>query len=140
MTDAAPEGLPASDSVSPNPRRRRSGSQKRARGALVNFRVSAEERAELDQAAQRAGLTLGSYIRERVLAAAKTRSVRRPTVEAQAVTRLQAEMNRIGGNIHQILRRVNFGETPAAAEFQEALTGYREVIAAILAALGRGRR
>jgi hypothetical protein len=34
---------------------------------------------------------------------------------------------------------VNFGETPLAYEFQEALAGYREVIDAILAALGRKR-
>jgi uncharacterized protein (DUF1778 family) len=121
------------------PKRRRSGSEKRARGGLISFRVAPQERAALDEAAARAGLSLGSYIRTVVIAAPRTRSTRRPSVEVQAVTRLQAEMNRVGGNIHQILRRVNFGETPVAAEFREALTGYREVIAAILAVLGRGR-
>lgn len=49
-------------------------------------------------------------------------------------------MNKVGSNIHQLLRRVNFGETPAGDEIREAFQGYRQVIAGILAALGRTPR
>ena len=86
----------------PSKPRRRSGSEQRERSQLISFRVAPSERAALDAAAERAGLSLGAYIREAVIAAPKTRGIRRPSVEVQAVTRLQAEMNRVGGNIHQI--------------------------------------
>ena len=74
-----------------------------------------------------------------MLAAPKTQSRRRPSIEVQAITRLQGEMNRVGGNIHQILKRVNFGETPIAEEFSQALKGDRQVIATILETLGPGK-
>jgi hypothetical protein len=80
---------------------------------------------------------LGSFIRARVLNVHHTRAQRRPSVELETIARLHAEMNRVGSNIHQILKRVNFGETPIAHEFHEALDGYREVIDAILVTLGR---
>jgi hypothetical protein len=121
-------------------RPRKSGSEQRQKERRITFRMSPQEYATLEEAAGSAGLTLGSYIRSNVLEAPQTRQRRRPSVEVMAVTRLQGEMNRVGSNIHQILKRVNFGETPVAEEFHEALSGYREVIAAILETLGRGKR
>jgi hypothetical protein len=117
--------------------RHRRGSEQRRRASLVAFRASPEEKAELEASAQNAGLTLGSFIRARVLNVHHTSARRRPSVELETIARLHAEMNRVGGNIHQILKRVNFGETPLAHEFHEALDGYREVIDAILVTLGR---
>jgi hypothetical protein len=118
----------------------KSGSENRQKGRPVSVRMSPQEYATLEEAAGSAGLTIGSYIRSIVLAAPQTRQRRRPSVEVMAVTRLQGEMNKVGSNIHQILKRVNFGETPIAEEFHEALSGYRQVIAAILETLGRGKR
>jgi predicted transcriptional regulator len=40
------------------------------------------------------------------------------------------------GNMNQITRRVNFGETPEGAEFIEALSGIKEILAKIRGALG----
>jgi hypothetical protein len=114
--------------------------EQRQKQRRITFRLSPEEYRNLETAATGAGLTMGTYIRGQVLDAPTTGRRRRPSVEVQAITRLQGEMNRIGGNIHQILKRVNFGETPLAYEFHEALTGYREVIGAIMSALGRGPR
>ena len=118
--------------------KRRSGSENRKRRDRISFRVAEAERTELEGKAGLVGVTLGSFIRTSLLDAPTTRTTRRPTIEVEAVTRLQGEMNKIGSNIHQLLRRVNFGETPAAEEFSEALSGYREVIDAILTVLGRG--
>lgn len=118
--------------------RNRSGSEKRRRAGIIGFRATLSERAELEAAAERAGLSLSSYVRAATLKAPKMRATRRPSIEVQTITRLQGAMNKVGSNVHQLLRRVNFGETPEAREYREALTGYREVIAAILAALGRG--
>jgi hypothetical protein len=118
---------------------RKSGSEMRQRQRRMTFRLSAEEYENLDAAARDAGLTLGSYIRAKTVGIAHTGARRRPSLELETIARLQGEMNRVGSNIHQILKRVNFGETPLAYEFEDALRGYREVIEAILAALGRRR-
>lgn len=126
--------------MEPKQGRARQGSETRQKQHRVTFRLAASELAELEAAADRAGQTVGSYIRSRALAAPVTRARRRPTVEVQALTRLQGEMNKVGSNLHQLVRRVNFGETPAGDEVRAALNGYREVIAAILATLGRGTR
>jgi uncharacterized protein (DUF1778 family) len=131
--------MPFDSEPSPKKRPRKSGSEQRQKRRRIIFRVTAEEYDSLETAARGAGLTLGSFIRTRMLTATQTRQRRRPSVEVEALARLQAEMNRVGSNIHQILKRVNFGETPLAHEFHDALAGYREVIDAILAALGRKR-
>jgi hypothetical protein len=70
--------------------------------------------------------------------APRTRTRRRALVDVAALARLIGELNRIGGNINQILKRVNFGETPVAHEFHEALAGHLEIIAAIRDAMGLG--
>jgi hypothetical protein len=116
---------------------RRSGTEQRQKQRRITFRVSDGEFGSVQVAADRAGVTVGTYVRDTVIGSPETRRRHRPSVEVQAVTRLQGEMNRVGGNIHQILKRVNFGETPIAHEFHEALAGYRQVIESILTVLGR---
>ena len=116
------------------------GSETRQKELRVSIRGNADEYAEIAQAADREGLSLASYARKRLLAILIERKHRRPTVEIQAITRLQGEMNRVGSNIHQLLKPVRFGGTPAGDEVIAACAGYREVIAGILATLGRGPR
>lgn len=120
--------------------RKRSGSENRARGNIVAFRVSEEERAELEQAAELAGLTLGSYVRQRVLAAPKTRAVRRPPLEQKLLAQLLGQLGRVGGNIHQIVRHMNFGGVVMHDELRPALASFEEAAGAILQAMGRGQR
>jgi len=128
------DGNEASKPLSHRPKK--SGSAIRQKQNVMTFRVTAEERLELDTAAIEAGLTSGSYIRQSLLKAARTGKRRRPLADVAALPRLLGELNRIGGNINQIARRVNFGETPLAGEFRQALAGHVEIIAAIRAALG----
>ena len=64
------------------PKPRRSGSERRQKGRIVPFRVSETEYAELDALAEREGLSIGTYVRERVLKAPTTRPIRRPVVES----------------------------------------------------------
>lgn len=120
--------------------RKRSGSENRARGNIVAFRVSEEERAELEQAAELAGLTLGSYVRQRVLAAPKTRAVRRPPLEQKLLAQLLGQLGRVGGNIHQIVKHMNFGSGVMHDELRPALASFEAAAAAILQAMGRGQR
>ena len=84
--------------------RKKSGSENRARGGVVAFRVSAEERAELEEKAELSGLSLGSYVRQCVLTAPKTRTVRRPPIEQKLLAQLLGQLGKAGGNIHQILK------------------------------------
>lgn len=118
----------------------RSGSDTRQRGGIVAFRVSESERAELEKAAELAGLSLGSYVRGRVLAAPRTRAVRRPPIEQKLLTQLLGQLGRVGGNIHQIVKHMNFGGGVMHDELRSALAAFEEAAAAILAAMGRGPR
>jgi hypothetical protein len=120
--------------------KKRSGSENRARGSVVAFRVSEEERAELEQAAELAGLTLGSYVRQRVLTAPKTRAVRRPPIEQKVLAQLLGQLGRVGGNIHQIVKHMNFGSGVMHDELRPALASFEEAAGAILQAMGRGQR
>ena len=102
--------------------------------------MTAAEYAEIEEASARESLSIGGYVRSRSLSAPTTRASRRPPVDAQALARLQGEMNRVGSNIHQLLRFFRFGGTPASDEIIAAFAGYREVIAAILETLGRSKK
>lgn len=113
------------------------GSEKRARTATLTVRVSNEERATIDQAAERAGLMIGSYARKVLLEAPAPRQVRRPPVERRELVRLLAELGKIGSNINQLARAVNTGELIGAPALEEDLNGLRILRDAILRALGR---
>jgi len=117
-----------------------SGSENRHRGGIVGFRVTAAERAELENAAEKAGLSLGSYIREKVLTSPKTRAVRRPPIEKKLLAQLLGQLGRVGGNIHQIVKHMNFGTGVMHDELRSALAAFEEAAAAIIQAMGRGQR
>jgi len=133
-------------SPAPKPRRARtarsdgsahSGSETRQRGSIVPFRVNASERADLEAAADRAGLSLGSYIRARVLTAPTTRATRTPPVNKVALAKLLGEIGRIGGNVNQIARQLNSGRDPQeVANLQHTLRSLWQMRDAVLMALG----
>ena len=120
--------------------RKRSGSENRARGGVVAFRVSAEERAELEEKAELSGLSLGSYVRQCVLTAPKTRTVRRPPIEQKLLAQLLGQLGKAGGNIHQIVKHMNFGAGVMHSELRSALVSFEEAAGAIMEAMGRGQR
>ena len=120
--------------------RKRSGSENRARGGVVAFRVSTEERAELEEKAELAGLSLGSYVRQCVLTAPKTRTVRRPPIEQKLLAQLLGQLGKAGGNIHQILKHMNFDAGVMHSELRSALVSFEEAAGAIMEAMGRGQR
>ena len=120
--------------------RKRSGSENRARGGVVAFRVSTEERAELEEKAELSGLSLGSYVRQCVLTAPKTRTVRRPPIEQKLLAQLLGQLGKAGGNIHQILKHMNFGAGVMHSELRSALVSFEEAAGAIMEAMGRGQR
>jgi hypothetical protein len=130
------------DSPTPARKRQVSGSERRrSRAMLPPVRCSAEQRAAVEDAAQRAGLSVGSYVLATVLKSPPPRGGRRvPQVEKAAIAQILAQAGRIAGNTNQIAKRVNLGGFPEGIEFLAAakeLAGLRDDIRA---ALGRGRR
>ena len=114
-----------------------SGSEKRQRGGIVGFRVSIAERLELEAAADRAGLTLGSHIRSCVLNSPKTRAVRRPPVEKVLLAQLLGQLGKVGGNIHQIVKHMNYGEGVDRDQLRSALLAFEESASLIMDTMGR---
>jgi hypothetical protein len=113
------------------------GSEKRIRTKHLTIRFSPEERAAIDQAADRSGLTPGSYARQVLLGAPVPRQVRRPPIERRELARLLGEIGHVGGNLNQIARDMNFGNGVNAWELNRSLGDLGQVRDAILKALGR---
>jgi hypothetical protein len=132
MTEA-----PRQDGEGAQPKPRRSGSERRQKGRIVPFRVSATEYEELDALAEREGLTIGSYVRSRVLTVPTTRAIRRPVMEVELLRRYLNELHKIGSNINQTARRVNMGDTPLAADIQTTYAACREIARRVTDLLSR---
>lgn len=89
--------------------RRRSGSERRQRGAVVRIRLLDEERDALHAKAEAAGLTVGAYLRQAGLGYAGMRARRAPRVNAVLLAQAIAALNKAGSNLNQIARRGNYG-------------------------------
>ena len=114
--------------VTPKPKLRRTGH--------ITIRLSAEERAQIDERAARSGLMVGSYVRQAVFGAPMPRQVRRPPVEQRELARLLGQLGHIGGNLNQLAHHANAGR-PEWRELKNALAELHAVRDAILTALGR---
>jgi hypothetical protein len=114
-----------------------SGTEKRVRKGSITVRLSEDERTAVDAAADRAGLTPGSYARQAMLGAPAPRQVRRPPVERKELARLLGEVGKIGSNLNQLTKAVHTGVLVYGGELDAALAGVLEVRVAILRALGR---
>lgn len=97
MDDATPKAT----------RKTRSGSETRQRGETAWLRLTPGERAQLDERAERAGMTVSAYMRHQCLGEAGPRAVRRPPVERAALAQLLGQLGKIGSNLNQIARALN---------------------------------
>lgn len=79
--------------------------QKDARSATVIFRVTADQRQQIEAAAAAAGVSVSNYARALVLTA---RPPRQPRGRADAAA--LSELNRVGVNLNQIARALNRGD------------------------------
>ena len=115
-------------------------SEQRQKNRIANFRVTLEEYRQIEMNATHAGLTAGSYMRSRALAAPTTRAMRRPVVEKVILSKLVAELGRSGSNLNQIARALNSDETVVLDHIQAALKEHRQILAAVIETLGRQPR
>lgn len=78
-----------------------------ARSARVVFRVTENERSEVEAAAKEAGLSVSEYARNRTTWTYGTPAPRKATTDIEA--RALSELNRVGVNLWQISRHLNYG-------------------------------
>jgi len=67
------------------------------------------EFAQLEAAAERAGMTIGGYMRHQCLGNAGPRAARRPPSSAPELAQLLAQLGKCGSNLNQIARALNSG-------------------------------
>lgn len=113
------------------------GTEIRIRSTHLTIRLSPDERAAIDEAADRSGLTAGSYARRTILGAEPPRQVRRPPVERRELARILGQLGHIGSNLNQIARAANSGEQVDVIDLAAEMKALEVVRAAILHALGR---
>jgi len=101
-----------------------------------SIRLSHEERAELERRAETAGLTIGGYCKSVIFEKDPPRRSRRPSVEKVELARLLGEVGRLGNNLNQIARRLNFESTVDIPELKEALFDLSALRASVVMALG----
>ena len=117
-----PETTPLDAQSSSAPARKNGGRPKGSRrGAKVEVRVSAAEKADLRSSAREAGLTVSEYVRRR--------SLGQPVV-ARADRETRVLLRRIGVNLNQLARAANTsGVCPPRRQLDDALAELREVLA-----------
>lgn len=113
------------------------GSEKRARTIHLGVRLTPEERAQIERAAESSGLSTGSYARLVLLGTPGPRQVRRPQVDRAELGRLLGEIGRVGNNLNQIAHRMNTGVPTDRPALLVILASLVDVRNAILQALGR---
>ena len=117
----------------------RRGTETRRLSKIVTVRYSPDEHAGIAERASVAGLTLPSFLRELSVAPDKreTRSTRRPSIEKQMVAHLLGQLGRVSGNLHQLVKHLNFGNHPGRDELAEVIESCALLRREIMLALGR---
>lgn len=130
------------DAVPQLPLSKRSGSERRqrAKGAVL-VRLLPDERAAVEERAREVGLSLASFLRACGLGTPGPRAQRSPTINAEALGRATAALNKVGSNLNQIAHYLNAGGAIATAhECFAALAETRAAAAAIRQIVGRKDR
>ena len=113
------------------------GSENRKRQQVLRFRVTEEEKTQIEQDAARAGVPTGYYARYVLLDAPIPRQAKRPPVETELLKKTLAELNKIGSNINQLARSHNQQTPPYRDDVVAALETLNLVILDVLTALGK---
>lgn len=113
------------------------GTEKRWRKRHLTIRLTTWERLAIGIAAERAGLTAGSYARQVLLGAPAPRQVRRPPAGREELVRILGQLGHVGGNLNQLAHHANANMPGSRKALDEALVELKTVRDAILRALGR---
>jgi len=131
----------ASRQPPPQPPKKRRSSQKRQRNHALKIALNDGELAEVMQKAQACGLSHSSYGRASMLGTPGPRARRSPTINAEALARATAALNKVGSNLNQVAHRLNAGDwTLSQGECFAALAETRAAAAFIREIMGRRER
>lgn len=112
------------------------GSETRKRTKTKSIRFTPDELAQVEAAAEKAGLTVGGWLRQAVLDAPPPRQSRRPVIEKELLALLLRHLGKIGSNVNQLARSANSGHAPDSAELREACSAVIEARDMVMVALG----
>jgi len=113
---------------------RRGGSQKRVRQHKIPVACDDEGFVEIDGRAREVGLSRPSFLRACGLGTPGPRARRSPPVNAEALGRATAALNKVGSNLNQIAHVLNAGSASlTTGECFAALAEVRAAAAAIRA-------
>ena len=73
----------------------------------MSFKVKPNDRKRIVADAKLAGMSMGSYIRSKLLEAPETKTVYRRTMTKRLMTKLIGEIGRVGNNMNQIAFKMN---------------------------------
>jgi Bacterial mobilisation protein (MobC) len=106
---------------------------------FIAVRCTADQHSAIHQAATRAGLSVGAFLRARVLGSPGPRSVRRPRVGQVELARLLGHIGKIGSNVNQIAKHANtFRHPPSSSALSVMRKDIGRMRKALLKALDRG--
>ena len=117
--------------------KRTSGSETRRRTKVLQVRLSEAEFASIEDMAAAALLTPAALVRQQLLDAPPPRAARRPSVEAEQVARVLAQLGKIGSNLNQIAHSLNAGRSVNGEYLARALTDVAAMRDACFTAMGR---
>jgi hypothetical protein len=118
-------------------RRSRSGSETRKREPIIGFRATPAERVTIQANADRAGLTMSSYVRSRSLSKPTTRAVRRPPVETAQLAQLLGLLGAASGALQTLAQTRSADKHDGDEQVTAAIGDFRAAASAILRALGK---
>lgn len=103
---------------------------------LPPIRCTAAQRAATVSDAERAGVSVNAFIRQRLYGSAGPRAQRKPGADIVLMAKVLAELGKSGSNLNQIAYHLNLGEEAHMPELRAVIAEHRAAVAMIMAALG----
>jgi hypothetical protein len=105
---------------------KRKSSESRRRQKIISVRCYEEEAVQIDANAAAAGFRASGFLRILGTGEQRPHERRRPLPGEAELARLRSEAGHVGGNLAQLLRRVNRGEMVQPDELADAMKAVRE--------------
>jgi hypothetical protein len=106
------------------------------RTAPFSLRLSFNERVELEQRSNDAGLSMGGYCKFAIFEKPPPRSARRPVRDRAELAKLLGAVGKVGNNLNQIAHQLNVHGSIDMPELKQALEDLAQIRAQIMIALG----
>jgi hypothetical protein len=98
----------------------------------MTVRVTVKDRSKIADAAGKAGLSVGEFVRTVALGSAPPSAVKLPLVDRQQLVRMLGELGKVGSNVNQIAKAFN---SASAVPEAQALAAMRADLAAMRSAV-----